>query len=56
MPKTPPSARTKSSRTTKNADAASPGLVSFIDVQIGLVLDALSELGLEDDTRLIYQK
>ena len=34
--------------------AAYFGLVSFIDAQIGMVLDALEELGLKDDTRIIY--
>ena len=29
-------------------------LLSFVDAQIGFVLDALSELGLEDDTRILY--
>ena len=36
------------------AVAAYFGLLSFVDAQIGLVLDALAELGLEGETRVIY--
>ncbi len=36
------------------AIAAYFGLLSFIDTQVGLVLDALAELGLDRETRVIY--
>ena len=36
------------------AIAAYFGLLSFVDAQIGLVLDGLAELGLEGETRVIY--
>jgi choline-sulfatase len=38
----------------RNAVAAYYGMVTFLDEQIGLVLQALEEAGLADDTRIIY--
>ncbi|HLH74990.1 MAG TPA: sulfatase-like hydrolase/transferase [Chloroflexota bacterium] len=38
----------------RRAVAAYYGLCSFMDYQVGLVLDALRESGLEEDTRIIY--
>lgn len=40
--------------TRRRAIAAYFGLISFVDAQIGLVLDALEELGLARDTCVIY--
>jgi choline-sulfatase len=40
--------------TLRNAMAAYYGMVSFLDEQVGLVLRALEESGLADDTRVIY--
>jgi choline-sulfatase len=36
------------------AFASYMGLLSFVDAQIGLVLDTLTESGLEDETRVLY--
>ncbi|NQZ58427.1 MAG: sulfatase-like hydrolase/transferase [Lentisphaeraceae bacterium] len=36
------------------ATASYYGLISFIDRQIGIILDSLKKLGLEDSTRIIY--
>jgi choline-sulfatase len=41
-------------RQIRNAVAAYYGLVSFLDEQVGLVLQALREAGLEQETRVIY--
>jgi choline-sulfatase len=41
-------------RTVRNAMRAYYGLVSFLDEQVGRVLSALQEAGLEDSTRIIY--
>ena len=38
----------------KRAIAAYWGLCSFVDAEIGLVLDALCESGFEENTRVIY--
>lgn len=38
----------------RTARAAYYGLCSFVDQQIGLVLDALAETGLENDTTILY--
>lgn len=40
--------------TVRRAVAAYYGLVSFVDEQVGVVLDALEEAGLRGDTRIIY--
>ncbi|MBA2451070.1 MAG: sulfatase-like hydrolase/transferase [Chloroflexi bacterium] len=40
--------------TLRNAMRAYYGMVSFLDEQIGLVLQALDEAGLRDSTRIIY--
>lgn len=41
-------------RTVRNAIAVYYGMVSFLDEQIGVVLEALDQAGLADDTRVIY--
>lgn len=41
-------------RTIRNAVRAYYGMVTFLDEQIGLVLQALDEAGLRDTTRIIY--
>lgn len=41
-------------RDFRKAMAAYYGLVTFLDEQIGIVLQALAEAGLEKDTRIIY--
>jgi choline-sulfatase len=41
-------------RTIRNAIAAYHGMVTFLDEQIGVVLEALDDAGLRDDTRIIY--
>jgi choline-sulfatase len=41
-------------KTVRNAMRAYYGLVSFLDEQVGLVLDALRAAGLADTTRVIY--
>jgi choline-sulfatase len=41
-------------RTIRNALAAYYGLVSFLDSQVGRVLDALHTTGIDGDTRVIY--
>ena len=40
--------------TLRDAIAAYYGLVSFVDQQIGVVLDALAEAGLQERTRVVY--
>jgi choline-sulfatase len=41
-------------RTVRNAMAAYYGLVTFLDEQIGIVLQALRETGFAENTRIIY--
>jgi choline-sulfatase len=41
-------------QTIRNAVAAYYGLVTFLDEQVGLVLQALRDAGLEQETRIIY--
>ncbi|MGH7322545.1 MAG: sulfatase-like hydrolase/transferase [Candidatus Rokuibacteriota bacterium] len=41
-------------KTIRNAMAAYYGMVSFLDEQIGIVLEALAEAGLGETTRVIY--
>lgn len=41
-------------RTVRNALAAYYGMVTFLDQQIGIVLEALDDAGLSADTRVIY--
>jgi choline-sulfatase len=41
-------------KTVRRAVAAYYGLVSFLDEQIGIVLDALREAGLAGNTRIVY--
>lgn len=41
-------------RTLRNAIAAYYGLVTFLDEQIGVVLEALDEAGLRESTRVVY--
>lgn len=41
-------------RTVRNAMAAYYGMVTFLDEQIGLVLHALDEAGLREETRIVY--
>jgi len=41
-------------KTIRNAVAAYYGLVTFLDEQVGRVLQALQEAGLEEETRIIY--
>ena len=38
----------------KRAQAGYLGLVSFLDEQVGLVMDGLNAAGLNDDTRIVY--
>ncbi len=40
--------------TMRNAIAAYYGLVSFMDAQVGAVLDALDDAGLRESTRVVY--
>ena len=40
--------------TLRNAIRAYYGMVSFLDEQVGLVLEALKQAGLAEDTRIIY--
>ncbi len=40
--------------TIRNAIAAYYGLVSFMDAQVAVVLEALDDAGLGDDTRIVY--
>lgn len=44
----------ESPETVKRAQAGYFGLISFLDEQVGLVMDALGQTGLKDDTRVIY--
>jgi choline-sulfatase len=41
-------------KTVRNAVAAYYGLVTFLDEQVGLVLQALKDAGLQESTRIIY--
>ena len=41
-------------KTVRNAVAAYYGLVTFLDEQVGLVLQALKDAGLEESTRIVY--
>ena len=43
-----------SERETRNAIAAYYGMVTFLDEQIGTVLQALDDAGLRDETRIVY--